>query len=500
MRTIPGGVRPLTVILSIVWLNPAWAVTIHAPGPRVDETPTPPGRVGTRLAWRTAIPLRNVDRLSGCHLLDGILYATGSDGYVHALKASTGQILWSRPMAKPPTSFHPPFPFYSPEFYGVGFTLSDAVVILDPQTGSEYKRIALEKGATATATSMGDTIFAAEAGRHVAAYELKDNYQRWHILTEGPISVPPIFLNDLQTVFIADGSGLMAMVWASDKEEVYVRRLGAEPQGWVGMTDRHFIISTSDNFVRGIEKLTGETAWQFRLPGKPEGGPLVVNGSVYQKVAGGGVQRISQDVDRPIWFQPDAARFLAEWDGQAVLLMTDGRITVIDPASGQPAGYIDDAKALGGVSNTANGALIVTSPSGEIRCLQPLDPRKASLAEFAPPSTQPATQPANPPLLARADQVEENDPIWVKVAPGDSATAGNDGGSGRRERSARSSGEEGGRGDRSSRSSRSSRGSRGERSSGRSSRSSRGESGGGRSSRSSRSSGGRSGRSSRGSY
>ncbi|MEP0843413.1 MAG: PQQ-binding-like beta-propeller repeat protein, partial [Phycisphaerae bacterium] len=398
MRNLAG--RRARFVAALVFSSPIVGSAVTIPEQRPPRA-APPAPVEIRQAWRVTLPLRTIDRVTAYHLLDGIIYAVVSNGSVHAVQADTGRILWSRALVKPPGVVYPPFIHYSPEFYGVGFTLAHEVVLLDPQTGSEYKRMLLEKPAVASAASMADTIFSAEADRHCAAYQLKDLYQRWHIVTTGPITVPPIFLNDLQTVFLTDASGDYAMLWASDREVVYHHRLGGAATGPVALDNQYFYIATSDNLLNCIDKLTGAVRWQFRLPTRPQGGPILVNGNIYQALSGGGIQRIGKEPGRPNWLHADGTRFLSEWNGRVALLDKVGRISVVDSVTGEFVGSVPTDGLTDGIPNPVNSALLLTSAAGEMRCLQPPGSDAASLARFRPPTTQPTTRPSDPPALVR---------------------------------------------------------------------------------------------------
>lgn len=472
MQSFAGRCRFGTIVLGLLLAGPAWGAKTTGTAGR----PGPVSQVGTRMAWRVSLPLRTVDAVRYYELLEGNLYAITTNGMVYCIQADSGQLLWSRQLMAPPGTIYPPVVYRSPEFYGVAFTLSTEVVLLDPMTGSEFNRIRLISPASASATASAGRIYAAETNRRIRAYDLKDNYQAWQIMTEGPVEVAPIYQPDLETLVLVDLTGVIAMVWGTDKEEVYVRRLGGEPQGEIAADDAHFYISTANSVVHCVDRLNGESVWEHRLPDRPAGGPVVVNGSVYQALTGGGLQRIGMDPQRPNWLNPDARQFLAEWSGQPVLLYRDGRVVAVDPVSGEPAAVIDAAPAVSGIANTINDGLLLTTPSGDIRCIQPLESSPATLATFRPTTTQPTSQPTTRPALARKPPPPENLPLFVRSSG--NAQQGTGGGASAGSRSSRSS-----RGDRSSSSSRSSsRGSRGDRSSSRGSRGS----GGSRGSRGSR--------------
>lgn len=461
-----GWCKFLTITTILTVCGSGWAAPAPASLPWRDALPP---ETATRLAWRAAVPLRSIDSIESWHLVEGYLYAISGEGSVHCVQADTGRVLWSRRLMNPPGTIYPPVAYRSKEFYGVAFTLSSEVVLLDPQTGSEYRRIRLNSPASASCTTSPGFIYSAETNRHIRAYDMKDNVLIWQILMDGPVSVPPVYQPDLETLVLVDGSGLVGMVWANDKEQVYAHTIGGAPQGQILSSDDKLYLATDDNLLNCLDRIKGETLWQYRLPAKPKGGPVICGGSIYQAVAPSGLQRIGIDRDRPNWFAPEAVQFLSEWGGRPVVLHEDGRVAILDPMTGKPMAFVPTGPVAQAVSNTFNDALLLASPTGEVRCLQPAGAAATALASFRPPTTQPvtppsATQPTTRPVLTRKEKETEFTPLWIRSSGAVSTGTGQTGIS---------------RSDRSTRSSRSSRSSRSDRSS-RSSRSSRRSSRGGR--------------------
>jgi outer membrane protein assembly factor BamB len=472
----------LILLAAVLCGGTAWAATIPSPS---SGGALPPPKVQTRLSWRVTVPLRSVDAIKSCHLLEGYLYAISTESVVHCVRANTGQLLWSRQLTAPRATIYPPVAYRSPEFYAVAFTLSSEVVFLDPDTGSEIKRLRLVAPASASCTTGPGLVFSSETGSRIRTYDLKDGLVQWQIRGEAPIAVAPVYQPDLETVVFADDSGLLAMVWGTDKEEVYGHTLSGPIVGSIECDSKNFYVSTSDNFVNCVDRVKGTVLWQNRLPAKPQGRPVVCHGSFYQPVVGGGIQKISLTREQPDWFAPEAVQFLSEWDGQTALLMNDGHVALVDPATGKRVAALDAGQVATAASNAINEALLVVSPAGELRCFQPAGASPALLASFRPPTTQPTTQPAvdqasGRPLLARKEKPNSDNPLWARSSGGSQGTGQTStGSSGRHERSSRadrgSGSSRGSRGNRSSRSDRGSGGSRGDRSS-RGSR--RGDSGG----------------------
>ena len=97
----------------------------------------PLGRAGARLAWQVALPLKFTTSIRSCHLVDEYLYAIGTDGRVRAVRADTGEHVWTRRITQPGVGLWSPTAYRSFDVNAVVFTRGDEVLFLDPATGLE---------------------------------------------------------------------------------------------------------------------------------------------------------------------------------------------------------------------------------------------------------------------------------------------------------------------------------------------------------------------------
>ncbi|GMU24769.1 MAG: hypothetical protein AMXMBFR13_48410 [Phycisphaerae bacterium] len=433
------------------------AATLQEP-PAALRPPELPS-VSPRLWWSTTLNLRSIERIQDYALVDGYIYALSTDGILHCLRADSGQVRWTRKVFDVQGVFYPPTACHFGENRAVVLTLAAAVVILDPETGSELKRIKLQGASSASAAVSEEAVFAAEANRRLRKYLLEDNYAPWQVMGNGPLEVGPLYLADLDVVVCGDSSGLVRGLLARDRALVFTQQFGGRPRGAIIDDYKALYLSTSDLMLHVLSRRTGNILWQYRLPRPPAGAPVVTETSVFQALVDGGVQRIGLERVKPNWLAADAVKFLAEWPQRVVVLCKDGRVALIDPGTGQPAEMLDVGELADGISNPMTDFVFLANPSGQVRCFRPAGATPTTLPAFQVPATQPTSDPIT------VDRPEEIRPIIITRSLTESSGSGTGIG--------RSSGARSSRSDRSARSSRSSRGSRGERSSGRSSRSSR---------------------------
>ena len=93
----------------VLALAVGWAVILGAVGPGAAEAAAPLGPwrpeqmalAGARIAWQVHLPMGYTTSIKSYHLVDGYLYGLGTDGYVRAIRADTGEYVWTQKLAEP---------------------------------------------------------------------------------------------------------------------------------------------------------------------------------------------------------------------------------------------------------------------------------------------------------------------------------------------------------------------------------------------------------------
>jgi len=359
-------------------------------------------------AWEVRLPMRLTQRLRSCDLLDGCLLATGTDGVVRAMDATTGRVLWISSVVEQGEPLHPPVLHRAGDRPMVAFTRSNDVILLDLATGFAVHRVDLQAPPVASAAVGTGLIFVPSVSGRLRSYQIRSGLQEFRIGATGPLAAAPVYVPRHDLVLGADTNGVMAAITAAEelpegastRRVRFATRTHARPVGMVGFDERIMYVATADGMLHAVDYLAGEPAWRYRLAGFPEGGPVVTDGSVYQAVLGGGVHRIGKEPRTPNWFDPRARQFLAEWPDGPALLRDDGVIVLVDPKTGRAARRLDwsAGEAMTAVSNPRNDAIIMASHRGRICCVRPAGARPLDPADFTSPATAfPASAPTTPP-------------------------------------------------------------------------------------------------------
>ncbi|HSW46480.1 MAG TPA: PQQ-binding-like beta-propeller repeat protein, partial [Phycisphaerae bacterium] len=404
---------------------------------------------GAAEAWQTQLPLGYTQKILSYHLVGGNLYAIGVDGEVRAIRADTGEHIWTRPVARAFETIWPPVAASLEGQPAVVFTLVREAVFLDPLTGWELKRVRLTQTSTAAVAVSDQHLFMVGPQGRVHCLALSDNARQWGSGMPGSIQVPAIYRPDGDAVILLDDKGTLASL-DSRGEEHFIRSIEATPSGPAAVDANAIYAATTDGILRAIQRDNGDLIWTYAMVERSEGGPVLTQTGLYQATSGGGLYRfdisgmavlatqpapadvvldaaqvtaavpnraptdqaqlapkpeieIPQAVrDLPKidayqqlrrWYYPQGKKFLAEWPERVVVLRADGLIGLIprDSVLGEPAELLDLRPVDGTLSNTVNDAVILTSGSGLIRCLRPAGVKQLTPADFGLTTTaQPA--------------------------------------------------------------------------------------------------------------
>jgi len=429
----------------VLALAAGWAVILGAVGPGVAWAATPLGPwppeqmalAGARVAWQVHLPMSYTASIKSYHLVDGYLYGIGTDGYVRAIRADTGEYVWTQKLAEPFDTLWPPVAARlevvrkeagdSPKEAGeseaeesvketvdaVVFTLVRTAVFLDPKTGLELKQVRLGSSSNAAVAVSKKHCFEVGPNRRLRCVSLADGMRKWRMATPAPIDLAPVYVARDDVVVVVDSQGMVGGV-TSDKIRQFTQSLGAKPIGWLAADELAVYVATADELavyvatadktLHAIDRASNRILWQYRLADRPAGGPVVSKNNVYQATIGAGLY-CKHKSERLNWHHAGAKRFLAEWPSRTAVLYHNGHIGLLHPQTGKPAELLDPGSAAEGVSNPWNDAVILASPKGLVRCIRPIGAKALTLADFRPaPPPAPET-----PAAAAGESTGEND-------------------------------------------------------------------------------------------
>jgi len=439
-------------VLSVVG---GWAAAVALTCPSAVQAAKPLGPwsgermalASARVAWQIELPMRHTVAIRSYHLVDGYLYGLGSDGFVRAIRADTGEYAWTRQLAEPFETIWPPVSArlvvmdeqkepteQSPSkaeggtdqeagepkkpvkrtVAAVVFTLLRSAVFLDPKNGKLLKEFPLRSSSITPVAVSPECCFEVGPNRRLRCTNLKDGYLNWHMSPKAIIELAPVYVARDDVVVVADSKGTVAGITADLKKQ-FTQELKAKPIGSIAVDEKAVYMATADNMLTAIDRAGDSILWKYRLSGLPSDGPVATKKNVYQAVVNEGLFRVVKGEKRS-WHNPKALCFLAEWPNRTAVLYPEGQVALLNPATGEAAELIEPGCATKGVSNTFNDAILLVSHKGRICCIRPIGAKELSLADFCQTKSAEAEKPA---------VIEENPGESDSVSPGAAAESAN---------------------------------------------------------------------------
>lgn len=138
------------------------------------------------------------------------------------------------------------------------------------------------------------------------------------------------FTLDEEVVFSLGTNGVLSAFDAETGRRLWAQRLGSHDEpGFPPATNEEIVIVTVGSKLFGIDKLSGDIAWQVRLPGPASTGPSIDEQNVYVGTLDGSIYAIGLRKIRELYLEqrlPDWSHEAVLWRYQAALEVTSSPI------------------------------------------------------------------------------------------------------------------------------------------------------------------------------
>jgi outer membrane protein assembly factor BamB len=254
-----------TVNWPIFGLNPARTRYLPARGVK------PP----YRLLWHyTERPLLEFPPI----YVAGKLYFVNNNGYVYALDADTGKVLWERRIGLLNASTPA---YYKHRLYIVNL-VPGHIVKLDARTGKVLWKHSLPGRAESSPLAMDGTVYFGCENGQLFALSTRNGHTRWATTLGGPVKSAPAYHDGV--LFVGDYGGYMNAVNAkTGKIKWQTASLGqgfgtsGEFYSTPAVAFGRVYAGNNDDRVYSFEEKTGALAWSHSTGGYVYSGPVVAN-------------------------------------------------------------------------------------------------------------------------------------------------------------------------------------------------------------------------------
>jgi outer membrane protein assembly factor BamB len=333
--------------------------------------PEPLQQAGLAKYWQLQLLLEKGQRITDVHLVDDRLYLGTQDGYVFAVHAPTGVLLWLRPITRSG------YPVRRPCHVGehVVFITPSDIQVYNRRTGDPVARQDLRFPAGTGALSDGERIFVGGLDARLYAFDVETLYMQWRAITDGPLSSNPVIQGE--AIFAANDNGSVYGCNRIDKAFRWRFAAYGSITADLVVDDRGVFVASRDYSLYLLDPGFGNVRWRARFSGPLYEPPVLTPDLAYQYCPADGLVAvdavtIGTTADRIRWKLPTGRAALTVHDGQVYVLtqedtllaanIKDGKVTATVPASGftlpMPA--------------PSTSTVFLAAPDGRIFCARPL--------------------------------------------------------------------------------------------------------------------------------
>ena len=263
--------------------TPRWSVPSAAAPARAPVVAGPAVIMALR-SFKNAQGVDVPDRLTAHRLTDGaVMWTIGltaeqalasddrfvyvaSAGALHAIEASTGDIVWRLPIDGPlsaPPFAHGGWVLAAAAGELMAIRATDGAVMWRNRLGTVEFRPSLD----------GDLLVVPVMEGVVVALNLPDGSERWRQQL-GAAPGEPFAIGD--RVYVGTQDKFFYSLYASSGRIEYRDPIGAIVRGRATVDDRHVYFVAMDHLLRALSRRSGNEQWHKGLPYRPAAGPVLI--------------------------------------------------------------------------------------------------------------------------------------------------------------------------------------------------------------------------------
>ena len=332
--------------------------------PSTEGTAFGPPPLDDSLLWQYGTGTPGELVITASTLADGVVYAGSHEGFVYALDAQTGDLLWR---FEADDQLGPP-----PQVSGGVVLVEDLgkLYALDASTGDLlWSDQSAGAGVVHSPVLSGGTVYMSSAGREdrfgVRAIDAVSGDGLWESGLHRSSSIPLLFpvTASGDNLYVSDESQVHALdsttgnlAWSFDAGDV----VQGPPTAFDGV-----VYLQSYSAVFAVGESTGELFWSYEVDygGLPDRPPFVVDG-VLLTVGLGVLHALDAATGQHLWtFEEDLAQFVSAVSEGMVFVVGVSAFHALDAATGGKVWSLEDGWGLGEVTVT-NGVLYANSLTG----------------------------------------------------------------------------------------------------------------------------------------
>lgn len=365
-------ISKLTLFALIAVSAPKGAAPVST-RPLVDEGQL--GAAGLVKYWEANLPLGAGDRILAGYLVDEALYVVTLNGNAYALKADVGLLRWVNNLTEPDYKVFAPTHARRADGAGpVIFPTTTATLVFDRFSGELLEQFTPEFATGSAAAAYDNLLFMGSTGGRFYAMSFNNPRGgrpviRWDVLVRGPVTAAPA-LYDRDNLVVASHGGVVVSFRGANKALNWSFEAGGAILADPVVDGDGVYVASLDRSLYKVSKATGRRLWQARFPRPLETAPIVVGDTVYQFCPEHGISALNAADGNERWRKATARAFAAHSSAGDIVLTDDGKLEVIDHASGDVRASVAVRAVLDAVPNPLGPGVYLLGTEGRVLALQ----------------------------------------------------------------------------------------------------------------------------------
>jgi len=326
--------------------------------------PADAARVGYAITWSTDLSVPQRHKLSSITRLGDMLITVEAPGnLVSAISVRDGSVLWRHVIGAPTENV------YAPVRDGERLYINNdtTVFTLGAAHGDLIASANLEEVVSTGPVLIGKhAIFGGSSGT-IFAHDVLSGYAKWSYQMTDAVVIQPMASE--QNVFVADSSGIYAVLRAEDGDLLFRGKTFGPVTAETAGTRSGIYIASHDQSLYALNRLTGRDMWVYRTASPLTQPPVAIGQSVYLPVPGAGLVALNASDGEERWHTAASSTPIKASDGR-LLLHTSIGLSLLDERTGRVIEQAD-TMALQKVLQGPDNSLLIVSPGGRIHRLNP---------------------------------------------------------------------------------------------------------------------------------
>ncbi len=343
--------------------------------------------------WQLALPLAKDQRIVNIYHVDDTLYATTNDGYVFAVHARTGVLLYFKQIGDKAHRVREPVHAGERTIFLTDLVLTE----LDRNSGDGILQRDLRHTIGSAPASDGERIFHGSINHRFYSNDVYTGYEIWKVQTFGRISSRPVVSQGF--LFVASHDGRIYSCTAANKRAHWISATSGPNSADLAIDENGLYVASEDHSLYLLDVGFGQVRWRARFSGPLYDAPVITPGVAYQYSRHDGLVAVNTatiDVEERFrWKMPHGLKLLTVDDRYAFVLTANGAVAAADLETGEIDHVIATRGFNMGAPDPLGGAVYLIDERGRLFCArssaapplnrdelrQALAGRKAELAE-----------------------------------------------------------------------------------------------------------------------